>query len=93
MKKNDVLDFLLNEGQDKKVLLFEDSKTMRDFSNNVVEDLKARNNLIVATTNKFKVTNNIVELGGRKIFIGLKKDEVLLQNNYSQGDIVYYDKE
>jgi hypothetical protein len=54
------------------------------------EKLRKDLNFVTNKVNKFKVTNNMIVVEGVTVYLGLKRDELLLLNNYSENEIVYY---
>lgn len=91
--KNDALNYLMSENdQDKSVvLLFDDSKAVRDFSDRLGSEVRGQ----IATTMgvKYRVRQNMVQVGEKKVFLGLKQDEELLLNNYDSEVVKHYGEE
>lgn len=81
---------LSNEGDEKLIVLFGDSKEKRNISNKLGESLRS-NPVIVTNRNvSFRAQNNLLELGSRKVIFGLVADEKFLLSHYSEGIIHYY---
>jgi len=90
LKIDDIVQLLLNGGQSKIVVLFEDSMVKRRMGEVIGEKLRKDLNFVTNKVNKFKVTNNMIVVEGVTVYLGLKRDELLLLNNYSENEIVYY---
>lgn len=90
LKIDDIVQLLLNGGQSKIVVLFEDSMIKRRMGEVIGEKLRKDLNFVTNKVNKFKVTNNMIVVEGVTVYLGLKRDELLLLNNYSENEIVYY---
>lgn len=87
-----VIDFLINGGKEKNrfVLLFDSTKQIRDFTDKIGDDLKNDIQIKLSGAYKYKVQRNLLQVNENKVYIGLKNDEDLLLNNYSEDVIRYY---
>ena len=87
-----VVDFLISGDKDKNrlVLLFDNSKQIRDFSDVIGSSLKNDINVKLSGAYKYKIQKNLLQVNENKIYIGLKNEEDLLLNNYSEDVIRYF---
>lgn len=87
-----VVDFLINGDKEKNrfVLLFDNSKQVREFSDRIGNDLKNDMQVKLSGDYKYRVQKNLLQVNDNKIYIGLKHDEDLLLNSYSEDVIRYF---
>lgn len=91
--KNDALNYLMSEDNENKsvVLLFDDSKAVRDFSDKLGSELRGQISTSMGV--KYRVRQNMLQVGERKVFLGLKQDEELLLNNYDSEVVKHFGDE
>lgn len=93
LNNDQVVDFLLDKNNDGKLmLLFEDSKSLKSFSNDIGKYLNS-NKAFIADTKKHRVRSNMVQVDDKIIYLGLKAHKDLLLNNYSEKELRYYKDE
>lgn len=95
LKADDVINLLLNEKADKKkvVLLFDDNRALQNFSNVIGSKIMDHPNFVFDRNTPFTVKNNFVQYGDRKVFFGLKAQELALTEAYSDEEIHVYEKQ
>jgi len=93
LKLDDIVSILLTGNKSKTVVLFEDSMKKKRMSDKIGEKLRTDLNFVTNKINKFKVTNNTIVVEDAMVFLGLKRDEPFLLNDYSNEAIVYFNEE
>lgn len=93
LKLDDIVNILLTGNKSKTVVLFDDSMKKKRMSDKIGEKLRTDLNFVTNKINKFKVTNNTIVVEDAMVFLGLKRDEPFLLNNYADEAIVYFNEE
>lgn len=90
LKLDDIVNILLTGNKSKTVVLFDDSMKKKRMSDKIGEKLRTDLNFVTNKINKFKVTNNTIVVEDAIVFLGLKRDEPFLLNDYANEAIVYF---
>jgi len=88
--KQQIIDILLSDKGSRHVILFDSTKQIRNFSENIGYELKRQPTFSLDMNVRYRVTPNMIQVNNTKIFFGLKKDELLLQSRYNEQEIFYY---
>ncbi len=96
INKDEVLNFLLSEpteenSRNKYVILFDSTRQLKNFSENIGKEL--HESIILHKSNPFRVSNNMIIVGDKTVLLGLKINDQLLLNHYSEEEVRYYNGE
>jgi hypothetical protein len=80
------------EGDNKLVVLFGDSVTKKKRAAEIGNSIKKDPTIVVNRNEPFRIQNNMLILGERKVILGLKDDEKYLVGHYPEGIIRYYEE-
>lgn len=96
MSEEDIMNLLIKgadtEDDNKLVLLFQNTKEKRIFSDKIGRALLDSSLFNIDKTKALTIRNNVLRSNNTKVFLGLKIDEELLTSDYSDDQIKYYEK-